>query len=331
MSLTPVILAVVSDETLPTAAIGRAVELARRSGGVLHLCSFVHDPLIETAEMRPNAEIAVHGRRALLEERAAALRALAQRYAGEVAEIRHEALWAAEPCESILAKAISVSADYVVKDVGRESTLSRLLFTPLDWKLVRLLPCKLMLVGLGAASAIGRVLAAVDALREEGGREGLNRQILRVARELSGYHDAALDLASVAPAMTTRSGAPLGIDPLLDRVLARHTVAFETLVRDCGIAAERAHQLVGAPAERIAALARSIRADLVVIGNVYHGPLERLLLGSTAEVLMQLLQCDLVVVKRPDFVDTLARHVDLARIDRDLRLSRPDRLGGELA
>lgn len=310
MSRAPVILAVVPTDALRTSAVRRAIELARRSGGTLYLCSFVHDPLVDAAGMRGGVETAVHARHALLDEQLIALRALAAECAETVADVRCEAVWAALPHESILARAAALEADYVVKDCGRESLLSRVLFTPLDSKLVRLLPCALMLVRVQAPPCPQRILAAVDVLAEGGEGAELTERLMHTARELAACSGASLDLVSVAPAMPARPGIPFDAAAVLGHVRASHAAAFEALADHHGVAPERRHCLAGIPGERIAALARAQGMDLVVVGNAHHGALARMLLGSTAEGLLQHLECDMVVVKRGGLAELLARQLE---------------------
>jgi nucleotide-binding universal stress UspA family protein len=64
-----------------------------------------------------------------------------------------------------------------------------------------------------------------------------------------------------------------------------------------GIAKSKTHLVCGDPAIEIAALARSMRAGLVVMGAVSRRGLKQLFIGNTAEHALDSLHCDVLVVK----------------------------------
>jgi universal stress protein A len=61
-----------------------------------------------------------------------------------------------------------------------------------------------------------------------------------------------------------------------------------------------AHPLlrIGNPYDEIVSAAKEIRADLIVIGSHGHAGLERFLLGSTAERVVQYAPCPVLIVKK---------------------------------
>jgi universal stress protein E len=54
---------------------------------------------------------------------------------------------------------------------------------------------------------------------------------------------------------------------------------------------------VGDPKFVLSALARSLKAQMVVMGAISRTALHRLLLGSTAEQILDALPCDVLLVK----------------------------------
>lgn len=60
---------------------------------------------------------------------------------------------------------------------------------------------------------------------------------------------------------------------------------------------------VGAPAERIVALASALDADLIVIGTHNRRGLDRMLLGSVAEAVVKRAPCGVFVLRPRDFLD----------------------------
>jgi nucleotide-binding universal stress UspA family protein len=62
------------------------------------------------------------------------------------------------------------------------------------------------------------------------------------------------------------------------------------------------HQVVrtGPPAEEILRYADEIHANLILIGSHGHNALERMLIGGTAERVVRLARCPVLVIPRPD-------------------------------
>jgi universal stress protein E len=292
----------------------------------------VFDGLIDhySAQQRPPVvELAC---RALIEEYDHKLRALAAELASPHYSIEYDVIWAPVAHEAILGKAIELGASCVVKDVHRESVLRRALFTPLDWKLIRLLPCDLMLVGPQSPPRPSRVLAAVDVLAEQPqDGAGLNSRIVASAQALAEYSSARLDLVSVAPwfPITARSAAHSARQ--YDEMVASHLSAFRSFAERYEVPSERRHRVLGAPAEAIARIADELSVDVTVVGNVYRNSWERLLLGSTVETLLQQLKSDLLVVKPHDFLSTTRRHIDLEAVRARLAAEQPGQAQREAA
>ncbi|MGN6871646.1 MAG: universal stress protein, partial [Solirubrobacteraceae bacterium] len=117
------------------------------------------------------------------------------------------------------------------------------------------------------------------------------------ARALAARHGAALRaLTAVWP--TTSGGWPTGRTPL---GRAWGAMMFDTFERE---ASERLASLIGVdgrvtvgpPADELLAFAYEV--DLLVVGSRSHGPLRRLLLGSTSAYLTRAAPCPLLVLPR---------------------------------
>lgn len=330
MSQFKTILVVVPPDIRHTAAVRRAVELARLSGGRLHLCCFVYDGLIDAGRASPPiSELAC---RAFVDDYDMRLRGLAAELAHREFDLEYQVLWAPVAHEAIMAEAVRLGADCVVKDVQRESILRRTLFTPLDWKLIRLLPCDLMLVGPHSPPHPGRILAAVDALAESAQlREGLNERILDASRSLAEYAGARLDVVSVAPWFPPNARSVFSRESEYEASLARHLDAFREFAERLQVPPDRRHRLLGAPSEAIAGLAEDLAADVTVVGNAYRSTWDRLLLGSTAETLLQELKTDLLVVKPQDFLAETRKQIDVDAAHRRLAAAQPGPVHREIA
>lgn len=300
----------------PTPAVRRALELARASGATLHLCLFEYDTSVDLTLSRMGPEVAARVRHDIMHEQQAGLQRLAADLAWNGGSIECEAVWAPDPAQAILAKALSIDAQLVVKDAHHESALRRVLYTPLDWKLLRLLPCGLMLVGQHAQARPRRVAAAIDVQAEPEGVDGLNRRVLDAALQVSEYLDARLDLVSVLPVLPPlRHSSWPSMKAMYMEAQTEHYDAFSRFAQAHSIPADRRHRLAGIPVEELRRFVDENHIDLLVVGSVYRRGWEKFLLGSTAEGLAQEIDADLLLVKPADFIEVLDSrlHLDALR------------------
>lgn len=295
----------------------RAAGLARRCQGALHLYCAVD---AETGDEASDARTLPAGAalEALLAERRRNLDRIIAALPDLLGRVRSE-IHCAEPHDRLIPEVASrIRARYVVKDVRGESVLRRALLSPLDWALIRTLPCDLLLVGAAVTTpASRRVLAAVNVLAESPELErGLNARILGAARALASHLDATVELASVVPWPPGRRSGAHGAhaaeaadtgEPPGDSVVSDHQRAFRRFAELQNVPSAHRHRLLGDPVQALATLADELEADVTVIGNIYRQGYERGLLGGTAEMLLQKLKTDLLITKQPQ----MAQHIDL--------------------
>jgi universal stress protein E len=72
-----------------------------------------------------------------------------------------------------------------------------------------------------------------------------------------------------------------------------------------GVADEYLHVDAGSAADYVPRMAAQWRADIVVMGALARSSLKQALLGSTAERVLEALPCDVLVVRSPDFAQSL--------------------------
>lgn len=311
------LLTIVPAKAEMTPAVRRAVELARASGAALHLCVFEHDSSVDLAAERAGDEVAARVRHDILREREDDLERLAVSLAGKGNVIECDVIWAADQAEAVLAKALAINAQLVLKDAHHESALRRAIFTPLDWKLMRLLPCQLMLVGPGPHPKPKRVAAAVDVLSEPPDADGLNKRVVDSGLLLAEYLDASLDLVSVFPYFPSfEHRAWPSSRAMYMEANDAHYKAFVSFAAAHSIPEDRRHRPAGFPSFEIAQFVNDNHIDVLVLGSLYRGGWERLLLGSTSEAVAQDIGADLLLVKPADFLDVLKEKVDLPELRR---------------
>lgn len=209
------------------------------------------------------------------------------------------------PALSLVKRAIAAAHDLVVVSVDDdvdEVTLRRLL---------RKSPCPVWVIRPTRAKR-QRVLAAVDA---DPAQEALNRTIMDAAAALAGEH-AELHVVNAWELFgeaTMRSSAFVRVDDAeierrRDAVREAHERAVAELVdRRSDSPRWTVHVVEGPASPVISDVVRRLRITSLVIGTVARSGLSGLVMGNTAERLIDDVRCSLVAVKPDDFVSPLGR------------------------
>ncbi len=225
------------------------------------------------------------------------------------------------PFLEIIREVLRHEHDLVIKQAESGGLLNRM-FGSDDMHLLRKCPCPLYLVKPGAPENYRRIVAAVDVddaypARERRTRHLLNVQILELASSLvlSEFAELHIVYAWEDIAEKTMRYPFLGIPE--ERIMAhaealrrQHEHHLEQLVNETlGERGERVrnylrpqtHLLKGSPRREIPRFAAEIDAELVVMGTVARTGIPGLLMGNTAETILNQLDCSILAVKPPGF------------------------------
>ena len=282
-------------------ALNRAAALIRAGGGTLHLCLFEQQPLLE-AVAHLSSEVARQAREAQLAEAHHWLNDKVQALRETGVKAEGEVVWGRPLLEHMLAKIHQQQPSLVIKDIHLEPLLRRVLLTPIDWHLLRDCPCPLMLVNPQALPLPRRVVAAVEPVAAEHSEGHLNERIAQLASDLARLSGASTELAYAYEGLS-----PLAVSQpeeytviaaeIYEQLRQTQVERFHRFAAAQGVPAERQQVLYGPPWLALADCADDPRADLLVLGSVQRSGLERALIGSTAERILDQARCDLLVVK----------------------------------
>lgn len=206
--------------------------------------------------------------------------------------------------ERIIEKVRRYSVDLVIKDVGHESAIRRVVFLPLDWELLRGCPVPVWMAGAAKGSLPKRIVAAVDPVHPEHGAGALNDHILDVA-EL--FRASSAGTVCVFSAFAGLPPALAGLDPnglsvsfyyekLYEQLREQHHQSLNELLARRGMPGDATMILHGPPAITILDALEDFRPELLVLGTLRRRGISRLLLGSTVERLIGEAPCDIVSV-----------------------------------
>ncbi len=289
--------------------LARAVALAKTNRARLTVMDVIAEAE-EAIEIEKRFDIDLNA--VLRERRLEQLKGLTDPHAGEVGMIYTQVLTGA-PFIEVIRAVQRDGYDLLMKAARPSSGLSERLFGSSDMHLLRKCPCPVWIDRPDCAHPYQSILAAVDPI--EHADEGLNRLIMDLATSLAGRERARLHvvhvwrLAGEYMLSSGRGSIPkTKLQALLEATEQRHKDSLEQLLDNYDIAAdkENVHLLKGNPAENIAALARELRSDLIVMGTVGRSGIPGLLIGNTAEDVLQGTDASVLTVKPETFVSPIA-------------------------
>jgi universal stress protein E len=282
--------------------VAKAAQLARALGAQLELFHAISAPLCLAGNLsllNEGLSAAAQGVRTACLER---LQRIEARLRSTGVKSACSVQWDYPVYEAIIREAVRAGADLIVAErhAGRHMAASLLQLT--DWELLRLSPVPVLLVKRSGLYRRPLVLAAVDPDHSYAKPAQLDGEILRagavVARALRGTLHAVhaympLPLAVVAEGVLT--------DKEIERVQAQSAqvaaAKLDRLVRRVAIPEARRHLIARHATDALEQVAAETRSALIVMGAISRSGLKRLLIGNTAEKVLDHLSCDLLIMK----------------------------------
>lgn len=287
-------------EMVRTAAFERAGALAVATELPLHIVAFDYVEALSVAGLFAPEQMK-QAREGYLQQHRQWLEQQAEHQRKKGVEVTCEVVWVQRPYEEILHYVNEMPVAMIIKDAHEESLLKRVFFTPLDWQLLRDCPVPVHLVTEARNPLPQRVLAIVDVLRSEEQDLRFNDQIIDAAVRLAEQCNARLELLHAYDwSAVYAPGMGFGVLPVatgLDHIMGEtEKDAFEALADRHGVPVDCRHFIEGVPVPTICAFATKHLTDVIVMGTVQHGGLDKLL-GSTAEHLLHRAPCSVMAIK----------------------------------
>ena len=186
-----------------------------------------------------------------------------------------------------------------------DTGLKRLVLGSTARRLLRDCPAPVWVVRPENAGELKTILAAVDFSPASG--KALAEAAALASRLQAALHVLYVDESAAALKSAKEQGYLSEVSPRdVNREVAQHLEAFvaEHCIAEHGCAAAKPtlHVAKGVAAKAIAAAAKRLEAKLVVLGTVGRGGLAGLLIGNTAEQVVDTVHCDVLAVKPDGFV-----------------------------
>ena len=240
-------------------------------------------------------------------------------------------VWEPSAYKAIVRQALATHADLVVAGTHRHTIGARIVSESVDWELIRQCPASLLIVKSRRSYQDSAVVAAVDPFHANAKPANLDARLLQIggrfARIFSGNLHIFHAFMPLVPVQTLPmvSAAPIiAMPPELEPLHQQQVeLAIDRLARSARIPKVHQHLQLGRVAPELSTLAKQIRAGVVVMGALSRSGIQRLLIGNTAERVLDGMPCDVLVVKPAGFKSKvlLNKNKPLMRLRPDTRHS----------
>ena len=292
-------------------ALLKAAQLARALDAEVEIFHTLTTPVY--ADLFTYAAEGLEGIEVELQEQALRrLETMADRLRRHGIKVSVSAQWDFPAYEAIIRQAMRSKADLIVASRHQGRHFAPRILQLTDWELIRLSPIPVLLVKNSRAYHRPAVLVAVDPSRAFSKPLQLDKVLLNLSQEVSEGLRGSLHAIHAYPRLPFQSLQMEGTSPgLLDRLekQARRAanIRLEHALQSTSIARSRRHLVGGHPIDAILGVVGKTRCALVVMGAVSRSGFKNLLIGNSAERILDELACDVLVAKPPAFKSRVSR------------------------
>lgn len=223
------------------------------------------------------------------------------KYAHPMIEFDTKAVWHSNEADAITAEFEQNQYDLVVKYTKEEESLTSLIFTPMDWQLLRKCPVPMLMVRDGDWKHQRRILVAVNVSGDEEYQDEFNKSLVSIGMDLAtNLERGNIHLVGAYPPTPVNMAIDLPefhSSEYSNGIRGQHLINMKALRQKFGIDEDHTHVREGFPEEVIPEVAKELQAELVVLGTVGRTGLSAALLGNTAEHVISRLKCNLLAIK----------------------------------
>lgn len=211
--------------------------------------------------------------------------------------------WHGSSHKTIIATQQTEGCGLVITQHLPDTPLMKALLTPEDWKLLRYCPSPVLIVKSAKPWVGGTILAAIDA-----GSSDMEHRVLHSGIVSHGYDIAALaggTLHMLSAHPYPMLSATDSIFQLKESIQGLYRELCKTFQAEFDVSDDRLHIEEGPADVLIPHIAHKLEAVLTVIGSVARTGLSGALIGNTAEMILDTLDSDVLVLKPDDVINHL--------------------------
>jgi nucleotide-binding universal stress UspA family protein len=291
------------------AVLARAVQLAKADQARLTVVDVLPDlrspiPLVTSGEERVIQQLS-RDKQQRLEEVGQSLR-------GQGLDVTTRLLDSPSSL-SLIREVLAEGHDLVVRASKGKRSRRLGFFGTTARRLIRKCPCPVLLLKPGHESRSARIVAAIEAAKDDERHATLDRQIMEAATKFQSIDQGRLDIV--------HSWSVYGASILREHLREEEFRDLESRTKEyaqkqldhflkqyaSGLGPREVHLLQGEPAEQIPRFVSQGKADLLVLGTVGRSGLTGLLVGNTAEQILDNVECSVLTLKPHGFVSPVHR------------------------
>ncbi|MFQ3249777.1 MAG: universal stress protein E [Glaciecola sp.] len=294
------ILAVVDPKSEEQTSLQRALSIADKTGAQIVALSCIYDKSYDMAAVLTSDE-RFNMKQAMMEQAKLKLEALVKQFKCE-SKVEILVTWEKKLHDSVVNTCNELACDLIIKSTKKHGLLSSSIFTPNDWHILRKSPVSVLLVKSHDWPEEATIVASLGVSARDDTHVSLSDKVAENAHALSDLLNAEVHFAN------SYAGAPLHIavevpnfspEVYNKSVEERHIKKVQELGQKYQLEEANIHVLEGLPEDIIPEICKKNKATLLVIGSVGRQGLSAALLGNTAELIIDAVECDTLVVK-PD-------------------------------
>ena len=292
-----------SARSLP--AVRKAAQIARACNAQLELYHAISEPIYVDALAIAGQTVA-QLRRKWRDAHLKRLEKIADRLRAEGTKVNTGVEWDFPAFEAVIRHAVRRKADLIVAERHATKHIAPWALRFNDWELLRRSPVPVLLVKTSQPYDKPLVLAAVDPVHSFAKPAKLDAAILDMGSQVAGVLQGALHAVhAFVPATIDVDQLDLNLPNLSAYIEAEAAkgakAAFDKELSRSDARIAKRHLVGRHAADAIPELARDLKAQLVVMGAISRTGIKRLLIGNTAERILDALPCDVLVMKPSHF------------------------------
>lgn len=214
-----------------------------------------------------------------------------------------EQAWSDSLHDTVIAVQQAEGCGLVIKQHYPDSPLKKALLTPTDWKLLRYCPAPVLLVKTATPWAGKVILAAIDVGNSDMEHRSLHHSIIDHGFDIAYLAKAQLHVISAHPSPMLSAADPTF--QLKESIEARYRAQCQAFQAEFDVDDTHLHIEEGPADVLIPHMASKLQAAVTIIGTVARTGLTGALIGNTAEVVLDKVESDVLVLKPETLMDQL--------------------------
>ncbi len=300
--------AVAAPSGAESSAMSKAVRLTSALDAELELFHCVFDPDIARLG-RFGARGVEADIREIVVQRHRQIERTAERLRAQSIRVRSSVRWDYPAYEGIVRQVLRHKPHLLIVQSTRKGAAARRLLTQTDFKLIETCPCPLLLIKTTKPYADVFMIAAVDPLHAHDKPAALDDAIVDSATVMAEALSGKLLLFHARTPWEDRVRATPSLRhiPEVEQPDAQSAyregvdVRVRELARGHGVPKGSTRVTDGYVTQSLPQLVRAESADIVAMGAVSRSIIKRAVIGHTAERLLDVLDCDVLIAKPPGF------------------------------